>query len=202
MNLEDLLGGVLDAVKRRARFHGFYLYEVASDDGARATLRRVGDVSGLPDELPITEKRYGSHGLSCQSAPGQQVLVGFEGGDPGRPFVAHYIPADPKTLTVDAVDVIQIGETIDRPSLRIHVGSTGRKPVSRRGDTVACGALEVVGAAGAASIVYTNQAGAILPLGSLAVAGGVLVWTPDPTTAGRVNITGEIMSGSTLFDSE
>ncbi len=202
MTLGTLIESVLAAVMRRARFHGLYPYEVSSDDGTRATLRRIGDVAGLPDELTTTEKRYGSHGLICQSIAGQQVLVGFEGGDPARPFVAHYIPADPKSITVDAVDTIQIGETIDRPSLRVHVGSSGRRPVARRGDSVACGQIEVVGAAGSMTIIYTPQSGVPQTLGTATVAGGALAFVPDPSTGGRASVTGEIMTGSTIFDSE
>lgn len=211
MNLGQLFESILDAVGARQRFHGFYRYEVAGNDAAQATLRRVGDVSGLPDEIPIADKRYGAHGVTCESRDGQQVLVGFEGGDPSIPYVAHYLPGNPKIITVDAVDTIQIGTTGahgvspapgggDPSPLRVHVGTHDRKPVARRDDPVACGVLQLTPGAGIATIAYTNQAGFTYILGTIAASG--LVFSPDPFTAGRADITGNITAGSVLFDSE
>lgn len=225
MTLEDLLRAVMDRVFQRTRFHGFYLYEVTEDHAAlatngahdpaeeRLTLRRVGDEKGPPDH-PRVEKRYGSHGLNCRSTPGSMVLVGFEGGDPDRPFIGFYLPAPPGgtpaapgvtghpvSVLVDADTYVQVGTTDpERPDKRVFVGSKDRLPVARETDPVACGVLSFAPdpAAGTTTVItYTPQGGIALPVGVIAAP-----FTPNPATNGLIGVQGKVMGGSTLFRSE
>lgn len=229
MTLEDLLRAVMDRVYARTKFHGFYLYEVAADHATlaangthdpgqeRLTLRRVSEVRGLPDQ-PTVEKRYGAHGVNCRSTPGSMVLVGFEGGDPSRPFVAHYLPVSPAasaggapsspgvpghpvSVLVDADTYVQVGTTDpDRPSKRVYVGSKDRLPVARETDPVASGVIRFAPdpSTGTTTVVtYTPQGGVEIPVGVIAAP-----FTPNPASGGIVGVQGKVMSGSVLFRSE
>lgn len=217
MTFDEFATMILEAAMSRMRWFGFYLYEVVRedrvaggapdpdvlvlDDGIATTLKRVSDNAGLPDMVRV-QKFYGMHGIQAVSAAKQQVLVGFQGGDPAKPFVAHYLPnGRPESVLLTANETIQIG-TIDanNPDLRVKVGSTDHKAVARLNDSVYCGNLQITPGAGAVTVVWTDADGIPHTLGVLAASG--LVFTPDVTTGGRVDLNGKINSAGTVLFSQ
>lgn len=212
MTFEDLIRALMDRVIARVRLLGFYLYSVVEDgskveDGGahdlaqeRVTLRRVGEVAGLPDLVHV-DKRHGAHGLYNTSSPGQRVLVGFEAGDPGRPFVAFYVPSNPATVLVDADAYVQIGTTDpERPEKRVYVGSKDRLPVARETDPIAAGVIRFAPdpVTGTTTVItYAPQDGPERPIGVIAAP-----FTPDLSTGGLIGVQGKVMAGSTFFRSE
>lgn len=210
MSLLDLIQGAIDTVLGRTKWYGFYLYEVQKDDGTRVTLRRVGEAGGHPDHIPDVEKRYGFHGVTCVGIEKQLVLVGFEGGDPARPYGAFYGKDNPKTTLIDAAKWIQIGTAGSgghssgggggAADKKVYVGSEDRLAVARRTDPVACGTLQIVGGPGGVTFILTSQDGRVQTLG--VIAGTGLAFTPDPSTAGLGGIQGAITGGSSFFFSQ
>ncbi|MFO0588841.1 MAG: hypothetical protein U0441_14925 [Polyangiaceae bacterium] len=204
MNLQDLVQQVIDAVLRRTRFYGFYLYEVTKDEAGRMALKRVGDAGGHPDLPGKIVKVYGAHGITTDSTVGSQVLVGFEGGRHDRPFVAHYLTKNPVSITVDADSVVQIATTVPHgpgaTTKHVYVGSHNRHPVARKDDGVYVGQLQFVPGAGLVQIVQIMHNGSTRPIGT--IAGPSLVFTPDPGSFGIALLDGHISTGSDLFESE
>jgi hypothetical protein len=112
----ELFRGLVERLTRASKFYGFYLYEVQSDgDTAKPSLVAVEGPPGLPasvlpDQL-ATSKAHGLPGATSTLVAGTQVLLGFMGGNPGRPFVAFYLPGQtlPPSLTLDASSTINLG---------------------------------------------------------------------------------------------
>jgi len=207
MSFLDLVERIMDAVKPAVRFYGFYLYEVGKDDGDRTTLRRVGDAGGNPDLPGMINKLYGSHGITCVSTEASQVLVGFEGGNPARPFVAFYVPKNPVSMLIDADQTIQImttpGTGIHGPgggTKQVYVGSKERHKVARKDDPVYVGELQFVGGPGSLQIIQSYHDGSTRVIGTLVGTG--LVFTPDLGSFGVALLDGHISGGSELFSSE
>lgn len=206
MSFLDLVERIVDAVKPAVRFYGLYLYDVDKDDGARTTLRRVGDAGGNPDLPGMIDKLYGSHGITCVSTAASQVLVGFEGGNPARPFVAFYVPKNPVSMLIDADEEIQIATTpvtgLGPPGhlKHVYVGSKERHKVARKDDPVYCGEIQIVAGVGTVQFVQITHDGSTRPLGTLAASS--LVFTPDPGSIGVALLDGHITGGSELFSSE
>jgi hypothetical protein len=71
---------------------GSYRYRVVSmaPDG-RVNLQVVRKADGIPDLLPVPVWP-GIAGAHAELAAGAEVLVEFEGGDRGAPYVAHFTP--------------------------------------------------------------------------------------------------------------
>lgn len=206
MNLQSLVDAILDKVARRTRFFGFYLYEVVSDTHGKVELRRVGDAGGYPDLPGRITKLYGSHGITCVSTVGSQVLVGFEGGNDARPYVAFYLTGNPVSMLIDADEEIQIATTLvtglGPPGhlKHVYVGSKERHKVARQDDPVYCGQIQIVAGAGIVQFIQITHDGTTRPLGTLAASS--LVFTPDPSSIGVALMDGHIAGGSELFSSE
>jgi hypothetical protein len=131
---EELFQRIVAHLTRKTRFLGFYLYEVKDDialdprSSAPSTVgQAVTSTTSLiplegPDGLPASilsdqmyiPKAHGLPGSSSQLAPGTQVLVGFIGGNPGKPFVAHYLGGQPLpvALSLSASDRIVLGSEV------------------------------------------------------------------------------------------
>ena len=110
MDLPDLLRGIIQHVMRRTMFYGLYRYRVISQarvfelsgggtGGDTVSLQAVGTVEGLPDLVSLP-KCHGLAGTTEELAPSTLVLVAFEGGDPGVPFIAHYMPGQPAPVSI------------------------------------------------------------------------------------------------------
>lgn len=206
MSFLALVESIVDAIRPAVRHYGFYLYEVVKDDGARTTLRRVGDAGGNPDLPGMIDKLYGAHGITCVSTEASQVLVGFEGGNPARPFVAFYVPKNPVSMLIDADDTIQIATTpasgLHGPHgvKQVYVGSKDRHKVARKDDPVYVGELQFAPGAGIVQIIQRYHDGSTRPIGTLAAPS--LVFTPDLSSFGVALLDGHISGGSELFSSE
>lgn len=103
---------------------GFYPYVVTQDAGG-VTLQPLGDVDGLPVEVRPGQlsvaKAFGVPGGSAQLVAGAQVLLGFEGGDPAKPFVGFYIVGGPTPAAVQ----------VDAQA--ITLGSSSAVPLAKAG---------------------------------------------------------------------
>jgi hypothetical protein len=106
-SLDTLVSAIVERLTRPWRTYlGFYPYRVQSQTGDRLTLQSVG--TGMDDEIQL-DKAHGMAGQSEQNALGSIVLVGFQGGDRGAPFVAFYLPSVPVRATIDASGTIELG---------------------------------------------------------------------------------------------
>ena len=110
-DLSELLGLIAKHKTSNTRYYGAYRYRVLEQSGDYVSLQSVGAVAGLPD-LPMVPKAHGIGGKSESLAPSTLVLVMFEGGDPGAPFVSHILSRQqpPTTITIDVRDSIHLGE--------------------------------------------------------------------------------------------
>jgi hypothetical protein len=146
---------------RGTRFYGFFPYKVVDDTTGRPSLQAVGVVDGLPsaifpDQLYL-DKAHGIPGTTSNLAKDTVVLVGFQGGDPGAPFVAFYLRNQPLPVSVEIDASTTI--TMDAPS--ILLGGASAVPLAKGG---------VVDLNFAAVIAKLNTALAAL---SLPLMGGV-----------------------------
>lgn len=124
-SLQELVVDVVRAITRETVFHGLYQYEVLSDttEESRTTpgmpqsvpaglvsLRNISGVPGLPDALEI-DKAHGLPGAWSVLQPKTIALVGFQNGVPSRPYVALYLPNQPRPLDtgMDAENTITLG---------------------------------------------------------------------------------------------
>ncbi|XXY23363.1 hypothetical protein WME88_27505 [Sorangium sp. So ce216] len=117
----QLLRFVEERVLRWLVFSSFHPYRVQKQVGDRLNLQAVNEDNGLRmPEIPNVPKAHGTPGVREACRPGTIVLVGFHSGDPGAPYVAHYIdpvrrpdeaetPQTPLTLELDAEDEIRAG---------------------------------------------------------------------------------------------
>jgi hypothetical protein len=121
MATADLFLRIVEHITKKTRYYGFYPYRVVEQVGDRLSLQAVGSVEGLPDQL-LLDKAHGFAGVKEVCAPASLVLVGFQGGSPGAPFIAFFLPSTPVSVTIDAQTEIRLGDA---------VGS-----VIRSGDTV------------------------------------------------------------------
>jgi hypothetical protein len=88
------LSRALGAIVRRhtgGQLWGSYRYRVASMAGKRVNLEVVSRAAGVPSLLPVT-MWPGIAGAEITLKQGAQVLVEFEEGDRGKPFISHYTP--------------------------------------------------------------------------------------------------------------
>jgi len=227
MTLGAMFEALIDALMARTRYYGFYLYRVASvssglgggegshtiaqhdtskdeinDSGAgKLKLLRVGDVAGLDDAIGV-DKLYGSHGIHSKAVPGSYVLLGFEGGEKSKPFVAFYLPSLPTWLVLDAVDYIRIITGTDDREKHVFVGSgdisdPAQRAVARINDTTANGQIVFTAGAGIVTISYVPVDAPTVVIGVL--AGTALTFTPDPSSGGVIPLAGKITTASNLL---
>ena len=169
----DLFDRILDAVRRQTDYHRIWPARVVSQHGD-GTLELYPDdewlrgAGGL-NRVPI---RHGLPGTTLTVTAGARVRVGFEAGDPKRPYAALWD-------TDAAFTVIQLG------------GTTG---VARLGDSVDCGELWYLpgGPAQVGMLYYKPPGGA-----PAVVTPGTL---PVPPLAGTgTAVKGEIDSASSVL---
>lgn len=119
----EQLARVVDHLTHARRLQGFYLYEAREDVGVdphseappplgSCSLIALESFDGLPARiLPdavYIPKAHGLPGATSVLAAGTQVLLGFAGGSPGRPFVAFYLQgqARPAAIGLDATAIV------------------------------------------------------------------------------------------------
>jgi hypothetical protein len=92
-----MLRSLLDRVRREARYYGVYSARVVSQSGGVADC--------IPDDeqmrgagLVRVPLRVGIPGTTITIPDGTRCLVGFEGGDPRKPYLAGFDYASAMTL--------------------------------------------------------------------------------------------------------
>lgn len=79
---------------------GSYRYRVVSQNSdGRLNLQAVNKASGVPDLLPLTPWP-GIPGATFEITEGSEVLVEFEGGNRGKPFVSKFDQSVPVSLSL------------------------------------------------------------------------------------------------------
>lgn len=101
-----------------------YPYHVVSEDGvdpsvALVTAQSLYPQISLPDMVRIP-KLTGSAGVHSILAPNHEVLIGFEAGDPSRPFVVGYKSNEPQKVVVRASSSIELGTNPTRGIARFE----------------------------------------------------------------------------------
>jgi len=103
-----------------AKLFGSYRYRVAGmhPDG-RVNLSVVSKATGLPALLPV-RMWPGVAGAHAELKPGTEVLVEFEEGDRGRPFVGRFAPKDGAGFVPEVVRLCEgtrgaagVGDSVD-----------------------------------------------------------------------------------------
>jgi hypothetical protein len=107
--LADLFRAVEERMRRRLIFASLHPYRIVRQSGARVSLQAVNEREVLLPQLVEVDKAHGAQGLSELCGGGGIVLVGFQGGSPGAPFVASYLDARPLEVELDAVNDVRIG---------------------------------------------------------------------------------------------
>lgn len=129
--LDELFRDIVAHLTSRVRFYGMYRYRVISQTeafelggdgtgGDVVTLQAASKIDGLPGLVSLP-KNHGLAGTTEHLTPSTLVLVGFEGGNPGAPFVCHVLPGQalPLSITISSVD------TIDASSGELNVACSG-----------------------------------------------------------------------------
>lgn len=114
-----LLQLVEDRMVRRMVFSSLHPYRVSSQNLAtdRINLQAVNEGAVLLPQLVEIPKAHGLQGARERCRPGSIVLVGFQGGSPGAPFVAAYLPATPLELEIDATTEVRVGPSAAQVTL-------------------------------------------------------------------------------------
>ena len=175
MNLDRIKAGLaafIDAhIGRRVTYHGLYPSTVVSQAAD-------GRVDVLPDDeavrgagIGLAELRNGAPGYQYDAPAGARCLVGFEAGDPSRPYVAGWMPETGVTrLTFDS----------------------GTKSIARVDDVTDVGTLAIAGTLATQAIVvtYTPPSGVpqIYPFTGLTVTADFAV--------GPIPMAGKITTGN------
>jgi hypothetical protein len=128
-------------IRRRMAFYGMHPYRIMRQDLGRLNLQAVNEGSPrIPATLAI-EKTNGAQGIKEVCRPGELVLVGFQRGSPGAPYVAAYLPAPllqttpstPVELQLDAEDVVRVGPS----AASVALGNSPTRGIAREADSVA-----------------------------------------------------------------
>jgi hypothetical protein len=132
-------------------FSSLHPYRVQRQVDGRLNLQAVNEKNGLGmPEIPSVPKAHGTPGVREECRPGTIVLVGFQGGNPKAPFVAHYLepvraagetetPSTPLSLEIEAQNTVQIEaqNTVEiEAQTEIRVGAGAAQGAARIGDSV------------------------------------------------------------------
>lgn len=110
---EDLRAIVLAIVGRRLDHLALYPCRVVSQDGDRLDLAPESDRLAPCAGVPL---RFGLPGVTATVPAGTRVLMGFEHGDPSRPYAALWELGQVTTLSVNggSVGVARNGDDVAR----------------------------------------------------------------------------------------
>lgn len=89
----------------RPRLREWYPYQVQSDATGSPVLRPFGQQSSTLPDLLYIHKIPGLPGGTSTLPAEAVVLIGFQGGDPGSPFVAAYVSGTPTLVALDATAI-------------------------------------------------------------------------------------------------
>jgi len=112
MSFKTALEKIIESTTRKFRYANQYRYTVTTDPGSTAGVSGHVAVKtdGMPDHTDV-QKVYGVPGVYATLAPDNQVMIGYEGGDPSRPVVYSYLPGVPAAVDLHANDRVQILKT-------------------------------------------------------------------------------------------
>lgn len=104
---KDALRGFVLRVMAFVGYHPLFPARVAKQN-ADGTLELVPDAATLPglSKVPI---RYGIPGVRVTVAANARVLLGFEGGDPRKPFAALWESGSVTKLEIDGTEIVLNG---------------------------------------------------------------------------------------------
>ncbi|WP_438020705.1 hypothetical protein WMF18_17225 [Sorangium sp. So ce315] len=153
-----LLQFIEAGIRRLMVYSWVHPYRVMSQNekSERLNLQAVNEGDVLLPQLVEVPKAHGSPGVKEVCRPGTIVLVGFQRGNPGAPYIAHYIepvrrpgeaetpqtPQTPLELELDAETEIRAGAGAMRGGARVSdtvtvllppatfVGTIGGSPAS------------------------------------------------------------------------
>lgn len=167
-SLAEMLGGIVARNAPDVASRSWYAATVVRQLASGLLEVKPDDVAAAPaggwTDIPI---RSGLPGTSVKVSAGQRVRIFFEDGDRTKPVAALWDEGV-------AVDEIKF--------------AGGTKSIARVDDTVDCGKLTIIAAAGAAPVVYTPPGGSPVTCGTLAATG----LTGNIT----INLSGKITSGN------
>lgn len=127
--LRSALAAVVQQLTGHTDFHAVYLAEVrGQNDDLTVELRpespRLGDFSRVP--------LRGLPGVQVKVKKGARVLLGFENGDPARPYASAFSADSLQEIVVTAETKI----TLRSPSVIAAEVEADARPVARVGDLV------------------------------------------------------------------
>lgn len=197
MDLQRALRSIVAHLTRRTLFHGLYEYRVVQEEirpgdipgSAQLVLQIVSKIDGL-DDAPRLDRVHGGAAIGEQCRPGSLVLVGFIGGDPARPFVAHYQPSLPIRAYVDAEGELRVGASL-LPAGQITLGSQPLSAVALGPQTAQ--ALNAIVAWSAAVSTFATAVGGAVP--ALSGAATTLVAAQQAMVATITPLLGSAPSG-------
>lgn len=159
-DLPQAMRDVAGHIARASRFYGLYEYRVIEEIAGRLTLQVVTSADGIPDHLAL-DKAHGQAGAAEVCRPSSHVLVGFRGGKPSEPFVAHYLASTPLQASLDAATSITIGASLTPPLSLLLGGAAGAQPIALATGTA--GAIGALATFAAAVAVYADAVAVVSP---------------------------------------
>jgi hypothetical protein len=171
--IKGSLEAIIEAVVgRRLAYHALWPCTVALQafDGRLQLIPDDEKIRGLG--LGSILARHGEPGYSMEVPPGARCLVGFEAGDPSRPYVAQWL----RETAVDSV-------TFDG----------GTENIARTNDTTATGLLTVSQPIPGGAILFSYTDGTGSPPVVFSIAATGLALAPGTTV---LNLAGLITSGN------
>lgn len=158
LDLPEAFRRIYELLSRKTAYHPLHAYVVQEQIGTRLTVRPVGSSPKLPDGLAL-DKAHGIAGASEVCAVGSVVLVGFQGGEPSRPYIAGYLASTPVSVTVDAQTTITLGGETAVPVALAPAVQTALVVIETFG--AALGLATTIGQAAAAGTQLAADIGAI-----------------------------------------
>lgn len=128
--LRAALAALVRAETRRVDYHALYPASVVSQDGAGGPLDLRPDTEALPPPQAVPLRTL--PGCQLTIPAGTRVLLGYEGGDPRRPYAALAEFADVTRLAVNGstTKAARDGESTENGTLVIAAASSGVPPIS------------------------------------------------------------------------
>jgi hypothetical protein len=176
VELTRILRFVEAAIRRRLTYTWVHPYRVISQNtvSGRLSLQAVNEGDVLLPQLVEIPKAHGAQGITEVCRPGTIVLVGFQGGDPAAPFIAHYIEP---VLRADEAETPQTPLEFELDAENeIRVGADATQEAARKADTVT---------------VLLPPATFVGTINGLP-ASGMVIWSPGQTTGTITTGSGKV----------
>jgi hypothetical protein len=104
-------------VMRDTAFHKMYACTVQAQSSDGATLDLIPDEAAIGGQggLQAVQLRHGLPGVVVKVPVGARVMLGFENGDPGKPFAALWEPGQIESLSFGGgtKPIARIGDAVD-----------------------------------------------------------------------------------------